>query len=151
MPAAFTVTSFAERESSRASAIRSGVRRRTERYLELARHLDASDRALVEQVLSRNVSVADLARAAGVSPRALQRRLRAVLEHLRDPLFRFAIEQPDLVPVDARTSVHLWVRTRASRATLARRLGISYHAVRTQLRDTATLARLWGYRSSAGA
>lgn len=120
-------------------------RHRVERVLALARHLAASDRALVERVFSRERSVADLARAAGVSPRRLQRRVRAVMAHLHHPLFRFAIEHPHLIPDDARAVVTLWARTRASRATLARELDLSYHAVRTRLRDTATLARLWGY------
>ncbi len=116
------------------------------RILDRAAYLAPRDRALLEHVYDRGLSVASLARATGLKPRILQRRLVGLLRRIRHPIFLFLIEKPDLVPDDARPAAELWAFHNLPIRCIARRLGLSLHTVRLSLRDMTTLARLWGYR-----
>jgi AraC-like DNA-binding protein len=121
-------------------------RHQIQHLLDLARHLPARDRAMIEHVYARGLTVAELARLTRTSPRRIRRRLAAVLQRMRHPLFRFLIEKPDLVPLESRETVVRWTLHHWPMRHIARHRGISVYAVRLELRDATTLARLWGYR-----
>ena len=66
-----------------------------------ARHLPQRERALLDGVYRRGMSVAMIAQATGMSADRLRRRLRGIVRRLRGPLFRYALREC-MIDVDAR-------------------------------------------------
>lgn len=125
-------------------AIERRIHRRdqVEYLLSVAEHLPKADQLLVEQAYGQGTSVADLARLAGRSRRAVQARLTRLTKRLRQPLFAYVVLHGDLLPQDARRVARLVVLHGHSLRHTAAVLDRSLHYVREQMRTSRALARL---------
>lgn len=103
-----------------------------DRLLHRSAFLDAADRALLEQVIGRGASPTELARAANLSPRSVQRRVQRLAQRLSDPEVESVLRQADHWPAQtAAVGLALWVKGWTQRQT-AQRLNLSLHRVRCQ-------------------
>lgn len=107
--------------------------------LALADLLPAPDRLLLAQVLEEGRSVASLAALMGQKPAALRRRVKGLIARVRSVRYTIvrahACEWPDRRARVARACV---VEGR-SMPEAARALGLTYHVVRTQMREIELL------------
>ncbi|MEE9211198.1 MAG: hypothetical protein V3U29_00925 [Phycisphaeraceae bacterium] len=113
-----------------------------EHLLSLAQYLDEPDRLLIHQAYRHGVPMADLARLAGKSPRAVQARLIRLFKLIRQPLFGFVVLHGDLLPPPTRRVAHLVVLHGHSLRRTADMTGQSLHRVRQHMRTVCVLARL---------
>lgn len=92
--------------------------------------LDPPDRALLEQVFDKGVTPGDLAKAAGLHERSIQRRVRSLLRRLADPGVEYILRTHTEWPGElGDVALVLYVRGRSMRET-ADELNISLHKVR---------------------
>lgn len=118
------------------------MRGRVEVLLELARHLPVQDRALVEQVIRRGASAAEVARLRGERPRATQKRLRSLFQRMRSREYRLLAEREALVPENVRAAARAVIFERRTLRETARLTHQSLHDVRRHMLAVRTLARL---------
>ena len=136
---------------SRLDAVAAGDDRRdlrrtaAERLLDAADHLPPADRLLLRHVYDRGAPITELARATGVCPRSLQKRVARLVRRTREPLFRFLCAHGDTLPPDTRRLAALVAHRGLSQRAAARHAGVSLHTLRGALRDARTLARTWGF------
>jgi DNA-directed RNA polymerase specialized sigma24 family protein len=118
---------------------RRNARESAAQILNLADLLPAPDRLLLAQVLEEGRSVASLAALMGQKPASLRRRVKGLIARVRST--RYAI-------VRAHASQWPDRRARVARACViegrsmpqaARALGLTYHVVRTQMREIELL------------
>jgi DNA-directed RNA polymerase specialized sigma24 family protein len=120
----------------------------SDRILALAPHLKPSERALIEQVYAQGLPVSEVARAAGVSRKQLNRRLSRILRRIRQPRFRFVATRRELLPRQvAAVARHAVLEGRTLRETAAL-TGQSLHRVRQHMQTIDNYQRLVGQQSS---
>jgi hypothetical protein len=130
-----------------------------------ARHLPLRDRALIDGVYRQGMSVVQIARASGMRPHSLRRRLRNLVRRLRSPLFRYVMREFALGGADGpstraaatsaagksqrerglsiehrRAIARAVVLDRRSQRQTALDLNITLHRLRRELDRLATLA-----------
>lgn len=121
--------------------VRIGTRRRTEGLVNCAAYLELSDRALVESVFERGMSVAALARAVGDDPRHLRRRLKRLLNRISSREFQFVLRaRRHWSDNQQRVADAVILRGRTQRQA-ASELNLSLHQVRTYLHAVHVLMR----------
>jgi hypothetical protein len=64
-----------------------------EEVLLAARHLPQTERALLDSVYRRGMSIHAIAVATGLPPQRLRRRLRSIVRRLRAPMFRYVLRE----------------------------------------------------------
>jgi len=121
----------------------------TERILALAPQLAPEDQALVEQVYYHGQPLTRVARAAGVSPKHLNRRLSRVLNRIRQPLFQFVATRGELLPREAAATARRVVLRGESLRQTAHQTGQSLHRVRRHMDTVRAYHRLLGNDASA--
>ncbi len=117
-------------------------RDQVEYLLSVAEHLPRADQVLIEQAYGQGTSVADLARLAGRSRRAVQTRLARLTKRIRQPMFAYVVLHGDLLPSEARRVARLVVLHGYSLRHTAAALDRSLHYVREQMHTIRALARL---------
>ena len=115
-----------------------------DRIRHLAPYLPPADRALVEQVYAQGLPVASVARAAGVSPKRLNRRLSRTLNRLRQPLFRFVATRGELLPREVAATARYVVLQGCPLRETAERTGQTLHRVRQHMETVKAYHRLLG-------
>lgn len=115
-------------------------RAKAERLLALIDFLPPGDRELMRAVFADGRSAASIARMAGRSPLAVQRRIAGLLDRIESAEYAVVVlhadRWPDRRAAIARTCIVEGLSTR----TAARRLGISMHQVRLELVVIRSLA-----------
>ncbi len=112
---------------------RRSVRDRAEQFVALAEWLHPTERALIESVFDRGMTVSELALMSGGDPRLLQRRLRRLLRRMNSREFREVIRRADLWPVMRRGIARACILQGLTLRRAAEELGLSVHTVREQL------------------
>ena len=111
-----------------------------ETLLSRAQHLPPSDQALLEQVLGRGVRTAELARAAGLHPRLVQRRVRYLIARLTDPRVPAILQRCRNWPTRRRKIALRWWLAGQSQPQIAADLGLTIYQVRQHLLAARALA-----------
>lgn len=125
-----------------------GTRRRllgrqaADRLCARASYLPAGDRLVIEQVYQRGLSVTEVARLRGTSPRRMQRRVARLLCRMRQPAFAFVAERGDLLPREVRATARRVVLSGMSLRRTAEATGQTLHQVRQHMRTVQALARI---------
>ncbi len=132
------VAAATERDQRR----RINLRERVERRLALAEHLPKADRLLLQQVLEKGLPVAQLARLMGRRPQQLRRRIRKLIRHMEQPIYRFMILHADLLSPDTRRTAELVVFGVRSLRQAADELNLSLHQVREHMITVRAIGRL---------
>lgn len=118
------------------------LRGASEMMSDMARRLPPAERAIMEQVFSRGMSVADIALLTGTPASTLRNRLRRLIARVRSPLYVFLDAQADLLPHDVRRTAEVMVFQGKSMRRAARDLGVSLHHVRQHVRHLRAMARV---------
>lgn len=138
------IVSVAATTSPTRAALRRGE---IERLLMRAEVLDAGDAALLRAVLDRGLRFSELARAAGVDPRAIRRRYHRLVARLLSSRTTFILRERETWPLARRRAaetVHL--QGRPQRAA-AKQLGLSLHYLRAELH---AIDLLWHHARDRG-
>lgn len=117
----------------RALTARIDRRQRVQRLLELARHLEESDRLLVEQVYRHGRPLSELARACRISPRNLQVRLSKAIRRMGQPDFLFLAYRSHLLDPPTRSAAKRVVGRGLTYREAAGQLGVSLHDLRGRM------------------
>lgn len=115
-------------------------RNHLQQLVELASHLPPDERRLVEMTRGDGRSVRRVAMSLGHCPRALQRRLKRILDRLRDPVFAFLVIHRDLLPLALRIVGDHIILQGCTLHETAQRTRQSLHTVRHQLTALRALA-----------
>lgn len=106
------------------------TRHRIEQVLMRAEYLDQPDRALLDQVLARNVRPRQIAAVTGCTARCVQRRVRRLVLHLTDPAVLHILRNHRKWEASTgRVALCVLVQRRTLRDT-AGELNLSLHEVR---------------------
>lgn len=108
-------------------------RERAEDQVALAEWLHPTERALIESVFDRGMTVSQLALMSGDDPRLLQRRLRRLLRRMNSREFREVIRRADTWPVTRRRVAQACILQGLTLRGAAEQLRLSIHTVREQL------------------
>ncbi len=119
---------------------RAAHRDRVEQLLDDAGHFTRTDRVLIEQVYRHHVTYKEVAVLLGMSVRAVQVRLNALLNRTRQPLFRFVVDRHELLPRELRAVSRRAVLEGRSLRETARLTGLSLHHVRQRRQALRVLA-----------
>ncbi|MGD9689336.1 MAG: hypothetical protein AB7K52_08000 [Phycisphaerales bacterium] len=88
------------------------------------------ERAIITSVYDHGRSLGEIAAIAGIAPRTLGRRVRAITRRLLDPAFPFVLgRRHEWTPTVRAIATETIIRGRSVRA-VARELGLTYHVVR---------------------
>ncbi len=101
--------------------------------------LPPRDRALVEAIYREGASAKEVALLAGVSPRSVRRRLRALVQRMLEPRFVFVARSRDAWPRQRRAVATACVLHGLSLREAAKALGLSLHCVRRHMQAVQTL------------
>ena len=113
-----------------------------ERVLLLARALPRRERRIMDARYREGLSLAAAAERFGMSPTALDRRIRTLLARMQTPRFQFVAFHSEALPADvAATAKLVAVRGHSLRRT-ARLRGLSLHRVREQMGLVKALAEI---------
>ncbi len=121
-----------------AEALR-GRRELVERMLNLAELLGPSDKALVQAVLDRGISVSQFARAFGRRPRTVRKRLHRLVDHVGSDRFQFIVHHRRRWPTRRRQVADLVFLRGVTQQEAARRLSITIHQLRMEIHGIETL------------
>jgi len=113
-----------------------------DRILALAPYLGDRDRALIEQVYARGQAVAEVARAADVPAKRLNRRLSRILRRIRQPVFQFVATRGDVLPREAAATARYAVLEGYPLRQVAALTGQSLHRVRQHMQTIHNYHRL---------
>ncbi|MEM9418953.1 MAG: hypothetical protein AAGA25_07895 [Planctomycetota bacterium] len=120
---------------------RVGRRRDVEYVLAMAAHFTHADRVLLEYLYRDGHSAVDYARLTRRSVRSVQRRVKALLQRIYSPEFRWLVVHGQTLPAPLRpVARRLILEGRALRET-ARLTGRSLHTVRQQRLELAVLLK----------
>jgi len=119
---------------------RSRRRLNAEQVLVLSRHLGRRDQLLVEQIYREGASIADVARMANRPPKAIQRRLRNVVQRLRSPEFACLVARGGLLPTETRRVAEMVICRGMSLRGAARCARLSLHETRQHVERVRALA-----------
>lgn len=108
-------------------------RERAEDQVALAEWLHPAERALIESVFDRGMTVSRLALMSGDDPRLLQRRLRRLLRRMNSREFREVIRRADAWPVTRRRVARACILQGQTLRRAAEQLRLSVHTVREQI------------------
>lgn len=108
-------------------------RDRAEDQIALAEWLHPTERALIESVFDRGMTVSRLALMSGDDPRLLQRRFRRLLRRMNSREFREVIRRADTWPVTRRRIARACILQGLTLRRTAEQLRLSIHTVREQL------------------
>lgn len=118
---------------------RTSGRQLAEQVLIRSAYLDPADRALLQQVLDKQVRCADVAVVAGRSTRTVQRRVAAMIRRLTDPaVVHILRHHRRWDPITAEVALAVCVRRWTLRQT-ADHLDLSLHQVRQHIERVKTL------------
>ncbi len=124
------------------------ARQWAETVLTRAVWLDEPDRNLLEQVIGRGVEPHNIARVAGVTCRAVQRRLNVLSKRLTDPQAVLVMRYHDDWPVPlGHIALDVWVRRRPYR-NIARELNMTYYQVRQYVQQIRGMIEALNYTST---
>ena len=127
---------------------RTAGRELAEQILIRSAHLDPADRALLQQVLDKQVRCADVAAVAGRSTRTVQRRVAAMIRRLTDPAVVYILRHHRRWdPVTAQVALAVRVRHWTLRQT-AQHLDLSLHQVRQHIERVKTLTEAYAARAT---
>lgn len=118
------------RGETRATA---GHQSEVERILDLSRHLQPTETALIHAVYQRGMSARALATAADVSARTLQRRVKRLLDRMASARFRFVLAPHPGWSVERMAVARAIILEGRTQRDAATALDISTHAVRAHL------------------
>lgn len=141
-PRPFTPTRLGRGAPARRTPGAGVFRGNAEEIVARAQRLPAEERRFVEQVFAKGMSVVEVSRHAGRGPRGDQKRLRAILKMMNDPLFTFLHHRGDLVPRELRTTAEAVVFRRLSLRQTASLTRSSLHLVRERFRSFRAIARV---------
>jgi DNA-directed RNA polymerase specialized sigma24 family protein len=117
----------------RANPISHQRRDAVEHMLRLADQLPPAERSLVQAVYDRGLSAADLARAAGLPPWSVRRRLRRILARIASPVFAAVLRlEGDWPPRRRAVARAVWIEGLSQREA-ARSTGLSLHHARMEI------------------
>lgn len=105
-----------------------------------SKSLGERDRALVKAVYERGLPLKSIATISHTNVSRLHRRLRAVMQRVRSPLFRLVLREQDRWPADRRAIATAIVFQGRAQRDIADELGISVHRVRTEMEHLKALA-----------
>lgn len=108
-------------------------REQNDQILALAEHLNPAERALIESVYDRGIPVAELARAAGVPASRLQNRVRTIMRHLTDPVFRYVVANFEHWQSPTRDIAQAIILHRRTQRDTAASLNVTVHRVRQEI------------------
>jgi len=112
-----------------------GPRRRdgVERVLDLAEHLEPSDRALLSAIYERGMTATAFAEAAGQKARTVRYRVRKLLDRVSSPGYRAIVAQREAWPRERQRVAEAVFLAGRTQRDAAKRLGMSLHQVRTEI------------------
>ena len=130
-------------------------RRRSQRgaaeiALDLAQHLEAPERLIIEQLYRHGTPLKHLAKLTRLSRPALERRVRRILKHLASPLFTFLITHEQMLDPDLCRTVRAALFGVRSLRETAEHTDRGLHLVREHMRQFHVLARQAGHSTSGG-
>lgn len=108
-------------------------RRQVQRLLDLAEHLDASDRLLVEHVYRHGRPISELAKIVHRPPRALQLRLARLLKRMSTTEFQFMTRASHTLNPPTRSVARRVICQGQSYRCAAAQLHVTIHHVRTHM------------------
>lgn len=121
---------------------RSGAERTTElnagraeleQAMRLAAHLAPADRALMNAVYERGMSVQAFARAARRSPGAVRRRLDRLITRISSPPFRLVLRESRQWPAQRRRIAELVILQGLGARAAAARVNMTTHQIRREI------------------
>jgi transposase len=123
--------------SARATA---GRREQVDQLLAMAEYLAPDDRALIEAIYGRGLSVRQVARAGCVTPGRITRRLRRLMQRLASPTFRLALTDSQDWPAQRRRIAEMALVKGVSLRDTAASVGVSLYRERQELERLRGLA-----------
>lgn len=118
-----------------------GDRERVETVLNRADYLEPCDRALLNQVLGKDVKPSEVAVVIGVTTRSIQRRVQRLMERLTDDEVVFVLRNsPNWSESLAAAATMVWVHDKSMRETSVA-MGASLHSVRNYVAAVRVLMR----------
>jgi hypothetical protein len=131
---------FVPERNTRAGKLR---RAWVERILDLAKHLDAPDRLLIEQVYRYGRPTAELAQLTGTNTRTMQRKVAQLILRMRRRDYQFVAYQGDLLPRHVRPVARHVILEGRSLRDAASLSNLTLHQVRDFRLVTQTLAEAY--------
>lgn len=101
-----------------------------ERLLRMSEHMTNRDRMLLRSIYDRGLSASELARAVGVHPRTVRRRVQRLVERAASPVFTYVLREREGWPSTMRRVAELVFLEGCSQREAAKRLSVSLHQVR---------------------
>ncbi len=126
-----------------AHAHRQAKRRQIDELLVLAEYLPQADKILVEQVLTGETPIAQIAKLYQRPTRHLKRKAQSIIKRLSDKHFKFVAIQMDTLPLDVRDTAKLVVIQGISMRKVAQTTGMTLHRVRQNMNTVRATARLF--------
>jgi AraC-like DNA-binding protein len=101
--------------------------------LHYSHYVALSDRSLLQNIICKGVPVSSMARAAGMYPRTMHRRVRQLLNRMTTPAFRYVVRNQQDWPQDRKAIAQMVILHGETMRAAARTLHLPIHLVRSEV------------------